>query len=121
MGILSGVLTVFFIILCVLLVILILLQSDKSSGMGLLGGSSQSTFGSSTADIITKVSSVMVALFFLIGIALAAIEAVKVRSLSEGISGAPVNSGTISNQAAPVDAAAKPADAVPAQKPGAAK
>ena len=45
MGILISVTTVIFIILCVLLVILILLQSDKSAGMGILGGSSSSAFG----------------------------------------------------------------------------
>jgi preprotein translocase subunit SecG len=85
MGVLSVVLTVFFVILCILLIILVLLQGDKSSGMGLLGGSSQSTFGSSTSDVITKITSVMVALFFILGVGLAVIESVKVRSLSEGI------------------------------------
>lgn len=107
MGVLSVVLTVFFVILCVLLIILVLLQGDKSSGMGLLGGSSQSTFGSSTSDVITKITSVMVALFFAIGIGLAVIESVKVRSLSEGIEKAGA-AGEIRKQEE-----SKPADALP--------
>lgn len=85
MGILSTILTVFFVILCFFLVILVLLQTDKSSGMGLLGGSSQSTFGSSTADVVSKITAVMVALFFIIGIALAVIETVNVRELKKGL------------------------------------
>ena len=41
MTVLISVGTVLFLILAALLVILILLQSDKSAGMGILGGSSQ--------------------------------------------------------------------------------
>lgn len=60
MGLLISVLTVLFVIVCLFLIIVILLQSDKSAGMGILGGAGQSTFGSSTADIITKVTTAMV-------------------------------------------------------------
>jgi preprotein translocase subunit SecG len=74
MSVLLSISTVLFIILCVLLVIIILLQSDKSAGMGVLGGSSQSAFGSSTADVITKITSVMVALFLLGSLGLAVLE-----------------------------------------------
>jgi len=75
MDILLSISTVLFVILCVLLVILILLQSDKSAGMGILGGSSQSAFGSSTADVITKITSVMVAIFMVGSLGLAVIKA----------------------------------------------
>ena len=74
MGILITVISVFFLILCILLVILILLQSDKSAGMGILGGSSQSAFGSSTADVITKATGVMIGLFMIGSMTLAALE-----------------------------------------------
>jgi len=74
MGFLISFLTVLFIILCVLLIIIILLQSNKSAGMGILGGSSQSAFGSSTASVITKATSVMVFLFMLGSLGLAALE-----------------------------------------------
>jgi preprotein translocase subunit SecG len=74
MTVLISVGTILFLILAVLLVILILLQSDKSAGMGILGGSSQSTFGSSTADIITKITGVMVGVFMLGSLGLAVLE-----------------------------------------------
>jgi preprotein translocase subunit SecG len=74
MGILISVSTVLFLILCVLLVIIILLQSDKSAGMGILGGSSQSAFGSSTADVISKATGIMIGLFMLGSLGLAALE-----------------------------------------------
>jgi preprotein translocase subunit SecG len=77
--------SVFFIVLCVLLVILILLQSDKSSGMGILGGSSQSAFGSSTADIVTKITAVMVALFLVGSLGISALESYKNRSIAKKI------------------------------------
>jgi len=83
MGILITVVTVLFVILSVLLVILILLQSDKSAGMGLLGGSSQSTFGSSTADVITKITAVMVGLFMIGSLGLSILESKRTVSLRE--------------------------------------
>ena len=83
MGILISVVTVLFVILCVLLVILILLQSDKSAGMGLLGGSSQSTFGSSTADVITKITAVMIGLFMIGSLGLSILESKRTVSLRD--------------------------------------
>ena len=83
MGILSTLISVFFFILCVLLVILILLQSDKSAGMGILGGSSQSAFGSSTADVITKATAIMIGLFMIGSVGLATLESNRVSSLKK--------------------------------------
>ncbi len=83
MVVLITVLTVLFCILSVLIIILILLQSDKSAGMGILGGSSQSAFGSSTADIITKITTVMVTLFMLGSLGLAVLESWKERTIRE--------------------------------------
>jgi len=74
MSILLSISTVLFLILCVLLIIIILLQSDKSAGMGILGGSSQSAFGSSTADVITKATAIMVAIFLLGSLGLSVLE-----------------------------------------------
>jgi preprotein translocase subunit SecG len=86
MSILITISSVVFVILCALLVIIILLQSDKSAGMGILGGgSSQSAFGSSTADIITKITTVLVALFMLGSLGLAILESWKERSIEEGL------------------------------------
>lgn len=80
MGLLTGILTVFFFIVCALLIIIILLQSDKSAGMGILGGSSQTTFGSSTADVITKITTVFVAIFMFGALGISVLESVRARS-----------------------------------------
>lgn len=81
MGVLITVSTVLFLILAILLIILILLQSDKSAGMGFLGGSSQTAFGSSTADVITKTTGVMIALFMLGSLGLSMFESYRAKSI----------------------------------------
>ncbi|MDA3899434.1 MAG: preprotein translocase subunit SecG [Spirochaetes bacterium] len=91
MGILITVLTVFFVIICLLIILLVLLQSDRSSGMGIIGGSSQSTFGSSTADVVTKITGFLVALFLIVALALAGLN-----SFSRGSSKEALEKGTIS-------------------------
>lgn len=83
MDILISLWTVLFIIFSVLLIIIILLQSDKSAGLGILGGSSQTAFGSSTADVITKITTVMVALFMLSSLGLAILQSYKTSSLEK--------------------------------------
>jgi preprotein translocase subunit SecG len=85
MGVLTSVLTVMFAVLCVLLVIIILLQADKGAGMGILGGAGQSTFGSSTADIITKITTFMVAVFMLGSMGLSILGSKKTTSLKDKI------------------------------------
>ncbi len=83
MNVLINISTVLFLILSVLLIIIILLQSDKGAGMGILGGGSQSAFGSSTADVITKLTAVLVALFMIGSLGLAVLESNRARSLEE--------------------------------------
>ena len=83
MGIIITIISVIFMLLCVLLVVLILLQSDKGAGMGILGGSSQSAFGSSTADVITKATGVMIGLFMLGSLGLSTLESNRVDSLKK--------------------------------------
>lgn len=76
MGTIIAVISVVFVVLCIILVLLILLQTDKNAGLGgLLNVSSQSTFGSSTADVVTKITTVMVAIFFVLALALAGLKA----------------------------------------------
>lgn len=66
------VLLVAFIIVCVLLVLLVLVQDDGQSGMGgLLGGRGTAAFGSHSANVLTKATTVLVVLFFVLAIALA--------------------------------------------------
>lgn len=88
MGVLSGIFTVVFFIICVLLILIILLQSDKSAGMGILGGSSQTTFGSSTADVITKITTIFVAFFMLGSLGISVMESYRNRAFD------PVPGGT---------------------------
>jgi preprotein translocase subunit SecG len=104
MGVLTSVLTVIFAILCVLLVIIILLQADKGAGMGILGGAGQSTFGSSTADIITKITTFLVAVFMIGSLGLSILGSKKTSSLKDKIfSSEEKPSGMIENAAIPVE------------------
>ena len=95
MNVVISVVTVIFVIICVLLVIIILLQSDKSAGMGILGGSSQSTFGSSTADVITKISAVMIGIFMLGSLGLAVLESNRLSGLDKKLQTKKKQSGMI--------------------------
>jgi preprotein translocase subunit SecG len=85
MGILSTALTVLFVIVCLLLILVILLQSDRSAGMGIIGGSSQSAFGSSTADVVTKITAVLVTLFLLGALGLAILDSYRGRKMEQNI------------------------------------
>jgi preprotein translocase subunit SecG len=118
MGILTTVISVLFFILCVLLVILILLQSDKSAGMGILGGSSQSAFGSSTADVITKATGIMIGLFMLGSVGLATLESSRVDSLKKELTRAGEKKGDAKTGARAEGKAdaAKPAEPARADK-----
>ena len=53
--------------------------------MGILGGAGQSTFGSSTADIITKITTFMVAVFMIGSLGLSVLASKKTTSLKEKI------------------------------------
>lgn len=87
MSFIISVLTVLFVILCLLLIVVILLQSDKSAGMGILGGASQSTFGSSTADVITKITTFMVVFFMVGSLGLAVLESTNSSTLKDEVLG----------------------------------
>ncbi len=72
MGTIGVVLLVVFIIVCVLLVLLVSIQGDEENGMGgLLGGRGTAAFGAHSASVLTKATAVLVALFFIITVALA--------------------------------------------------
>ena len=102
MGVFTSVLSVLFAIMCVLLIIVILLQSDKGAGMGILGGAGQSTFGSSTADIITKITATMVVIFMLGSLGLSILESKRTSSLKEKIMNSePAESGMIEKSETP--------------------
>lgn len=58
-------LVVLFFICCIVLVFLIMIQSGKGGSLGIFGGAGSSTpFGTSTVDIVTKVTWYGAAAFF---------------------------------------------------------
>ena len=72
MGILNGFLLVLFIIVSVLMVLLVLVQNEEGDTMGgVFGGGSNTAFGSRSGNILTKTSSVLGALFFILAFSLA--------------------------------------------------
>lgn len=72
MAILGIVLLVLFIVVSVLLVFMVLIQDESGEGMGgIFAGSSNSTFGSRTGNVITRFTGVLGALFLVLAFSLA--------------------------------------------------
>ncbi|MCR4735227.1 MAG: preprotein translocase subunit SecG [Treponema sp.] len=72
MGAIKIVLLVAFVIVCALLILFVAIQDDGENGMGgLLGGRGTAAFGSHSASVLTKTTSVLVVLFFVFAFGLA--------------------------------------------------
>jgi preprotein translocase subunit SecG len=72
MAILGIVLLVLFIVVSVLLVFMVLVQDESGEGMGgIFAGSSNSTFGSRTGNVITRFTTVLGGLFLVLALGLA--------------------------------------------------
>ena len=66
------ILLIAFVVVCVLLILLVLVQDDGKNGMGgLLGGRGTAAFGSHSASVLTKATTVFVVLFFVLAFSLA--------------------------------------------------
>ncbi|ASV10760.1 MULTISPECIES: preprotein translocase subunit SecG [Leptospira] len=66
---LNGVILTLFVFVSLFLVLLVMIQTGKGGGL-LGGGSSQSVFGSSTADVLTKATRVTAILFIALSLIL---------------------------------------------------
>ncbi|WP_078129348.1 preprotein translocase subunit SecG [Leptospira alexanderi] len=64
---LNGVILTLFVFVSLFLVLLVMIQTGKGGGL-LGGGSSQSVFGSSTADVLTKATRVTAILFIILSL-----------------------------------------------------
>ncbi|TGN10001.1 preprotein translocase subunit SecG [Leptospira ilyithenensis] len=72
MGFLIGTIVTLFVLLSLFLILLVMIQTGKGGSAGMLGGStaSQSVFGASTADVMTKTTRVSAILFILLSLTL---------------------------------------------------
>lgn len=71
MGVIRTILMVVFVIVCILLVLLVMIQNDNDSGMGgVFGGGQSAAFGAHSANVLTKTTGVLVALFFILAFTL---------------------------------------------------
>jgi preprotein translocase subunit SecG len=72
MGILSVVLLVFFVIIAILLVMLVLIQNEEGDSLGgIFAGGSGSAFGSRSGNVLTRITTVLGALFLIVSLGLA--------------------------------------------------
>ncbi len=72
MGFFIGTILTLFILLSLFLILLVMIQTGKGGTSGMLGGStaSQSVFGASTADVMTKTTRVSAILFIALSLTL---------------------------------------------------
>jgi len=102
--------TVIHVMTCIFLILVILPQSGKGADISAsLGGSSQTIFGSSGgANLFTRVTSILAAIFFVTSISLTALRSQDRKSLFSGSSAAPTSETSAPAQAtAPVTPAAE--------------
>ena len=72
-GLLIGFLLTVHVVVCVLLVLIVLMQRPKSEGLGTAfgGGVTDSLFGSSAGNVLTKITTWLGVIFFITTISLA--------------------------------------------------
>ena len=95
--------TVIHVMTCILLILVILPQSGKGADISAsLGGSSQTIFGSSGgANVFTRVTSILAAIFFVTSLSLTALRSQSRKSLFSGSSSTPEAASTTAPAAAP--------------------
>lgn len=74
MGFFAVLLLILFVIVCLLLIFLVIIQDEDSDSIGgIFAGGSASAFGSRASNIVTKVTYVLGALFFITAFSMAII------------------------------------------------
>ena len=72
MGIIETLLLVLFAISALLLIIVVLMQDDQGEGLGgIFGGGSTTPFGSSSGNVLTKITGILGVLFIVSSLGLA--------------------------------------------------
>jgi len=68
-----GVLLVVFVFVCLLLILVVLMQRSKQDGLGAAfgGGLTETVFGAQTSSILIRFTSWLIAIFFILAVALA--------------------------------------------------
>ncbi len=113
--IVSAILYTVAVLIAILLVALVLVQPSKSGGFGsAFGGVGEGVFGAQTMGYLSRLTVVMIAIFFVVTLALAAISGHK-----QKVSSAAADSAVMSVQAAPAKTAspAGTVKAAPAASP----
>ncbi|MCK5154785.1 MAG: preprotein translocase subunit SecG [Spirochaetales bacterium] len=71
MGLFGIILLILFVIVCILLVLLVVVQDENSQGLGgIFGGASDTTFGSQSGNIMTKITYIVGAAFLVLAFGL---------------------------------------------------
>ncbi len=72
MGVFGIILLVLFIIVCIVMIFLVIIQDENSEGLGgIFGGTSDTTFGASSGNVLTKITYITGILFFVLALGLA--------------------------------------------------
>lgn len=71
MGVFGIILLVLFAIVCILLILLVVIQDENSQGLGgIFGGASDTTFGSQSGNVLTKLTFIVGGAFLVLALGL---------------------------------------------------
>jgi preprotein translocase subunit SecG len=107
MNLLINILLTFYVTVALLMILVILMQRPKSEGLGAAfgGGVTENIFGAQTTNVLTKITSWLATIFFLLTFALSILYAhqgsTKSELRSELMKGLPTTNGTPSPTSSP--------------------